>query len=131
MPAIRKPTSRPPGPSRVKIWLDAHLAPAIAAWLKAKFDLEAVAVRDVGLLEAEDQEIFDAARNAGACVMTKDRDFVELVHRMGSPPHVLWLTCGNTSSARLREILAVALPGALQLLEHGEPLVEVTDHRER
>jgi predicted nuclease of predicted toxin-antitoxin system len=58
--------------------------------------------------------------------MTKDRDFVELVERYGSPPQVIWLTCGNTSNARLKEILTVTLPDALELLRSGERLVEIT-----
>jgi predicted nuclease of predicted toxin-antitoxin system len=58
--------------------------------------------------------------------MTKDRDFVELVERYGSPPQVIWLTCGNTSNARLKEILTATLPDALELLRSGERLVEIT-----
>jgi predicted nuclease of predicted toxin-antitoxin system len=37
--------------------------------------------------------------------MTKDSDFVDLVERLGPPPQIIWLTCGNTSNLRLREIL--------------------------
>jgi predicted nuclease of predicted toxin-antitoxin system len=58
--------------------------------------------------------------------MTKDRDFVDLVERYGSPPQVIWLTCGNTSNARLKEILTATLPDALELLRSGERLVEIT-----
>ena len=43
------------------------------------------------------------------------------------PPPVLWVTCGNTSNARLREILTKSLPPALELLRRGEPLVEISD----
>ena len=59
--------------------------------------------------------------------MTKDRDFVELVGRLGPPPQDLWVTCGNTSNARLSEILARVLPAAWKLLEQSEPLVEIGD----
>jgi predicted nuclease of predicted toxin-antitoxin system len=58
--------------------------------------------------------------------MTKDRDFVDFVERYGSPPQVIWLTCGNTSNARLKEILTATLPDALELLRSGERLVEIT-----
>ncbi len=57
--------------------------------------------------------------------MTKDSDFVDLVDRLGSPPQIIWLTCGNTSNARLREILSSVLPEALKLLHSGEKLVEI------
>lgn len=58
--------------------------------------------------------------------MTKDSDFVDLVDRLGSPPQIIWLTCGNTSNARLREILSSVLPKALELLRSGEKLVEIS-----
>jgi predicted nuclease of predicted toxin-antitoxin system len=107
------------------IWVDAQLSPAIAAWLTANFALGAVAVRDLGLREATDRVIFLAARGESAVVMTKDSDFVRLLEEFGPPPQVIWLTCGNTSNARLRQVLASTLPRAVALLESGEPLVEI------
>jgi predicted nuclease of predicted toxin-antitoxin system len=107
------------------IWIDAHLSPAIATWIKSKFGIEAVALRDLGLRDAEDPEIFEAAKAQNAIVMTKDSDFVDLVERLGSPPQIIWLTCGNTSNIRLRQILSEMLPRALELLAAGETLVEI------
>lgn len=108
------------------IWVDAHLSPAISAWIANTFRVAAVALRDLGLRDAEDPEIFEAAKAQGAIEMNKDSDFVDLVERLGSPPQIIWLTCGNTSNARLREILSVTLPRALELLGAGETLVEIT-----
>ncbi|MFP4006888.1 MAG: DUF5615 family PIN-like protein, partial [Spirulinaceae cyanobacterium] len=71
------------------IWVDAHLSPAIALWIASTFEVEAVALRDIGLRDAEDSEIFEAAKAKKAIVMTKDRDFVDLVERLGSPPQIL------------------------------------------
>lgn len=108
------------------IWVDAHLSPAIATWITSTFGVEAVALRDLGLRDAEDPEIFEAAKAQRAIVITKDSDFVDLVDRLGSPPQIIWLTCGNTSNTRLREILSETLPRALELLAAGEALVEVS-----
>ena len=58
--------------------------------------------------------------------MTKDSDFVLLLERFGPPPQVIWLTCGNTSNARLKAILIDTLPGAIELLKSGEELVEIS-----
>nr|WP_274517683.1 MULTISPECIES: DUF5615 family PIN-like protein [Microcystis] len=88
--------------------------------------MEAVALRDLGLRDAEDTEIFQVAKAQRAILMTKDSDFVDLVERLGSPPQIIWLTCGNTSNARLREILSETLPRALELLAAGETLVEIS-----
>jgi predicted nuclease of predicted toxin-antitoxin system len=108
-------------------WLDAQLPPALAPWLTTTFGIPAHPVRDLGLREAKDPEIFQAARDAKAVVLTKDSDFVEFVARLGPPPQIIWITCGNTTNARLREILGKSLPTAMPLIEAGEPLVEITD----
>jgi predicted nuclease of predicted toxin-antitoxin system len=108
-------------------WLDAQLSPALATWISATFGIATQPVRDLGLREAKDVEIFQAARSANAVVITKDADFVELVERLGPPPQVLWITCGNTTNARLKQILSQCLPSAIPLLETGEPLIEIAD----
>ena len=109
----------------MKLWLDAHQSPALAVWLRANYGIEAHAVRHVGHRDALDRQIFLAARQAGAAVMTKDRDFAALVDRLGPPPQVIWPRCGNTSNAYLRRLLAGTLPRTLDLLQAGEPLVEI------
>lgn len=107
------------------IWVDAQMSPAIAAWMSNNFAVNAVAIRELGLRDADDKEIFEAARRENAIVMTKDNDFVLLLDRLGAPPQVIWVTCGNTSNARMKEILTNTLPKALELLESGEGLVEI------
>ena len=108
------------------IWIDAQLSPDIAAWIQLHFAMEAVPVRDLGLGAAKDIEIFRAAREADAIVLTKDADFTHLLLQHGPPPRVLWLTCGNTSNTNLKTILIRALPEAVALLEGGESLVEIS-----
>lgn len=108
------------------IWLDAQLSPALAPWIQATFGIEARALRDLGLRNSTDREIFRAAQLANAIVMTKDSDFVTLHSQLGAPPQIIWLTCGNTSTRYLRELLSRALPAALVLLEAGEKLVEIS-----
>lgn len=111
----------------MKIWVDAQLPPAIAAWVTVTFGIDTQSVRDLGLRDADDAQIFQAARDADALVMTKDSDFVELVQRLGMPPQVLWVTCGNTTNSRLKQILLKCLPQAVELLQQGEPVVEISD----
>ena len=88
--------------------------------------MTAIALRDLGLRDAEDPEIFEAAKTQGAIFMTKDSDFVDLVDRLGPPPQIIWLTCGNTSNARLREILISVLPQELEVFQAGDKLVEIS-----
>ena len=114
----------------MKIWVDAQLPPAIARWLTETQKVEAIPLRDLGLRDAEDSQIFFAARQNDAIVMSKDSDFSELVLRHGPPPAIIWITCGNTSNARLQEILGGAWSNVVQLLTAGEQLIEVGDRAE-
>ena len=40
------------------IWVDAQLSPSIAEWLAKEFSIEARALRDIGLRDAEDEKFF-------------------------------------------------------------------------
>ena len=126
MSSVCKPPPESPHSRRVKIWLDAHLPPSIAPWLYSSFGVEVVPIRDLGLRDEEDANVFKAAKVAEAVFMTKDSDFLILLERHGPPPQVVWLTCGNTSNEHLRQILQSAFPRTLELLKQGEPLVEVS-----
>ena len=77
------------------IWLDAHLSPRVAKWITARFGELAAPVRDLGLREADDSAIWNAARQAGVIVLTKDSDFEERVRQLGPPPPIIWLTCAT------------------------------------
>jgi predicted nuclease of predicted toxin-antitoxin system len=103
-----------------------RISPALASWITTTFGVSAVALRDLDLRDATDHAIFMAARREQAIVMTKDSDFTQLLDRYGMPPQVIWLTCGNTSNANLKAILAATLQQALDLLAGGESLVEIS-----
>lgn len=107
------------------IWLDNHLSPALAPWLSQSFGVQCFQVRDLGLSRAKDVEIFDTARKAEAIFITKDRDFCDLVARLGPPPAIILLTCGNTSTQFLKGMLAQKLGQAIKLALAGEPIVEL------
>jgi predicted nuclease of predicted toxin-antitoxin system len=94
----------------MKIWIDAQLPPTSANWLSSTFAVEATALRELGLGDAQDIDIFTAARLENAVIMTKDTDFVDLACRLGAPPQILWLTCGNVTNRNLRNLL-LATPG--------------------
>jgi predicted nuclease of predicted toxin-antitoxin system len=111
------------------VWVDAQIPPAAARWIDDPGLVQAIHVFDLALATAEDQELFENARAAGAVVFTKDHDFVQLQDRRGAPPKILWLTCGNVSNRELRRIVAMCWPRAMELLLAGENLVEISDAR--
>ncbi|MFM7273963.1 MAG: DUF5615 family PIN-like protein, partial [Gammaproteobacteria bacterium] len=104
-----------------------QLPPKLAPWLSSSFGVEAVPPRDLGMRDARDRTIFSAARETGAVLVSKDVDFVDLVQRYGTPPQLLWVTCGNVSNRRLNEVFEKAFPKALVLLREGRPAIEIAD----
>lgn len=111
----------------MKIWIDAQISPALARWMSAEFGVEATALRDLGLRNAKDGEIFERARTADAIVFSKDHDFLELLRRRGPPPKILWLSAGNSSNERLRSLSSRSWPDVRSLFEAGEALVELRE----
>ena len=109
----------------MNFWIDAQLSPALAPWLSDTFAVEAFSLRWLGLRDASDEEIFFAARAANAVVMTKDRDFVQLLDKLGPPPKVIWVTCGNISNRQMQYILHQNFQYARSRLQAGTSLVEI------
>ena len=46
----------------MKFWIDAQLPPQLARWLTETFSVEAFSLRELGLRDAEDREIFEKAK---------------------------------------------------------------------
>lgn len=108
------------------IWIDAQLSPTLADWIVEIFDITAISLRTLGLRDAKDIEIFEAAQQPNFVIMTKDSDFVYLVCRLGVPPQIIWLTCGNVTNRNLRRLLTSTLPEAVEQLQQGEIIVEIS-----
>jgi predicted nuclease of predicted toxin-antitoxin system len=53
------------------IWIDAQISPAMAIWINTHSTAQAVAIRDIGLRDAQDIEIFESAKRHNATIMTK------------------------------------------------------------
>ena len=98
----------------------------MAAWIVETFGVTALSLKELGLRDAKDTEIFEAAVQPNLVIMSKDSDFVDLVCRLGSPPQILWLTCGNVTNQNLRRILTLTLPDAIIQLQQGESVVEIS-----
>lgn len=110
----------------MKIWVDAQ--PRLwPPWMREALQVEAYALRDLGLRDAKDSLIFERARTENAIVFTKDQDFLDLLRRRGPPPRILWLSSGNSSNQHVRTLLVRSWPKVLGLFESGEALVELRD----
>lgn len=108
------------------IIVDAQLSPHLAIWVSEKLSVETYSVSFLGMLNSTDSDIFHFAREKNAVVITKDNDFVSLLYRLGPPPKIIWITCGNTSNAHMKRLLKHKLTAALKLLDSSD-LVEIAD----
>ncbi|HYE60797.1 MAG TPA: DUF5615 family PIN-like protein [Phycisphaerales bacterium] len=109
------------------LWVDNQLPPAIAPWIATTFTIECRHVRGTPLHTEDDAVIFQALRQPGVVILSKDEDFADLVTRLDAPPQVLWIRVGNTSNRALKEYFTLTLPRAIELLKRGEPLVELLE----
>lgn len=112
-----------------QVWIDMQLPPALAEWWTQQFGMSAVHFATLGFERTPDEVAFESARQQNAIIVTKDVDFATLVQRLGAPPRVIWLRCGNTSVAALKLQLEQVIPSALQLIESGESLIEIAETR--
>jgi predicted nuclease of predicted toxin-antitoxin system len=109
----------------MNVWLDAQLSERLAAPLAAALGCRVLSLRQMGLHASDDGSIFAAARNAQACVVTRDEDFASLVLARGAPPAVVLLAGPNLPHLTMLAALKLHLPDALDLVVSGEPLVEI------
>ena len=66
-------------------------------------------VRSAGLDRATDDDIWRYARDGAFCIVTQDTDFLERALVVGTPPAVICLRLGNTSTANAQTALLSVL----------------------
>ncbi len=108
----------------MKFIVDAQLPPAVAQWLRAAGH-DAVAVREIGLREANDRDIWNHALNTDAAILTKDEDFPARAEQASACPVIVWLRIGNCSNQALRQWFMPQLPRILEWIEQGVRLLEI------
>lgn len=108
----------------MKFIVDAQLPPVVALWLR-EAGHEAQAVREIGLREADDGDIWDHALGNGAVIITKDEDFPARAEQASTCPVIVWLRIGNCSNLALRQWFMPQLPRILEWIEQGVRLLEI------
>lgn len=94
----------------MKILIDQNISQRIVPLLAPQFDV-LDHVRQIGLTDASDYEIFMFARaNGYQAVITADDDFVKLINQFSEPPKIIWLRTGNCSTKVLSHLLIEKVP---------------------
>ena len=108
----------------MKFIVDAQLPPALARLLRES-GCDAFAVREIGLREANDAEIWRYAVQQQAAIITKDEDFAERSLYSRDQPVIVWLRIGNTSNQALLRWFVPLWPEIMRRIELGDRLIEV------
>lgn len=62
-------------------------------------------VRELGLEDASDIEIWRFAKTNDFAIVTFDADYTDIANIKGSPPKIIWLRTGNMTTYHIAEIL--------------------------
>ena len=62
-------------------------------------------VKEAGLENAPDTEIWNYAKANGFAIVTFDADFADIANIKGNPPKIIWLRTGNMTTNNIAETL--------------------------
>lgn len=89
---------------KAKLLLDQNISFRVVRKISFVFP-EAKQVRELGLENFTDQDIWEFARTHGFSIITFDADFYDLAALMGHPPKIIWLRTGNTRTDDIARLL--------------------------
>ena len=108
----------------MKLLFDENRSPKLVARLAAECP-DSVHVSRVGLDQADDATVWKFAGENGLTIVTKDADFSEISLRLGAPPKVIWLRCGNCSEDDTAAMLCDHVDGIRAFLDDARNAVLV------
>ena len=88
----------------MKLLFDENVSAKLVVALASEYP-DSAHIRNVGLLGASDQRIWDYARAAGFAIVSKDTDFRERSYVSGFPPKIIWLDVGDSTTSVIVELL--------------------------
>jgi predicted nuclease of predicted toxin-antitoxin system len=100
----------------VKLLLDQNLSPRLLQELSVLY-AGSMHVRNVGLERADDESIWQYAAEHALVIVTKDADFRQRSFLFGTPPKVIWIRRGNSSTDDILGLLRVHQPAILAFNE--------------
>lgn len=97
----------------MKLLFDQNLSHRLILTLQHEYP-ESQHVRNIGLAEANDEAVWHYAAQHGFTILTKDADFHQRSFLFGHPPKVVWIRCGNCSTATIEQRLRMRLNDLIQ-----------------
>lgn len=103
----------------MKLLLDQNLSHKLIQQLSDVYP-GAVHVRDVGLESADDEAVWEYAKQNGLVILSKDADFRQRSFLYGHPPKAVWVRVGNCSTQDIESFLRASAPRLSAFLEDKE-----------
>jgi len=88
----------------MKLLFDQNISFRIISKLQDVFP-EAKQVRELGLENSTDREIWEYAKRKDYSIVTFDADFYDMSNLYGHPPRIIWLRTGNRKTSDLAKLL--------------------------
>ena len=77
-------------------------------------------VRELGLMDAEDIDIWDYARKKNYVIVTFDADFYDISFINGCPPKIVLLRTGNMTTNQIADLLRKNCVRIIHFCSHPE-----------
>jgi len=87
----------------MKLLFDQNVSPKLVNRLADLFP-NSIHVQAVGLDCADDNQVWDYAKQNGFAIVSKDEDYNNLSVLRGQPPKVIWLQTGNCTTAQVEAL---------------------------
>jgi predicted nuclease of predicted toxin-antitoxin system len=88
----------------MKLLFNQNLSPRLPRLLEELYR-GSTHVRDVGLRDADDNEVWEYAKQHGFALISKDSDFQARSLLCGSPRRFIWLRVGNCTVKSIEELI--------------------------
>lgn len=88
----------------MKLLFDENLSPRLVGALSDAFP-DSSHVRDLGFARADDDTVWNYAKQHGLTIISKDADFHQRSFVFGHPPKVIWIRRGNCSTDEIETLL--------------------------
>lgn len=87
----------------MRLLFDQNVSFRVVKQLKPSFP-EAIGVREAGLYNADDFQIWEYAKEHGYTIVTFDRDIPDIGSVRGFPPKIIWLRTGNLPNHSIKAL---------------------------
>jgi predicted nuclease of predicted toxin-antitoxin system len=104
--------------------VDNQLPPSLARFIEREFGIAAAHVRDVGLRQASDAEVWEYASANDLILVSKDEDFAEMVFNKPTAK-LIWVRIGNCRTVFLLDLFRRMWPRIVGRLRLGDIFVEI------